>query len=179
MIKLPVAPLFAALGLAVLAGCSDNSSNAKAVVPPISDNTYQADVVWTEYGIPHVTADDWGSLGYGSGYVAAQANYCVVMRAIVDGNGDSARYFGADGDLDLDLVMKLFNDEQAAQRMFDAFPEFLQQNLTGYAAGLNRYLADTGVDNLAEGDEGCRGAPWVRQVDALDIVQRVHKQILR
>ncbi|MCB1731109.1 MAG: penicillin acylase family protein, partial [Halieaceae bacterium] len=111
MIKLPVAPLFAALGLAVLAGCSDNSSNAKAVVPPISDNTYQADVVWTEYGIPHVTADDWGSLGYGSGYVAAQANYCVVMRAIVDGNGDSARYFGADGDLDLDLVMKLFNDE--------------------------------------------------------------------
>ena len=37
-------------------------------------------------------------------------------------------------------------------------PEFLQQNLTGYAAGLNRYLAETGVDNLAEGDEGCRGA---------------------
>ena len=179
MTKLRYSSLAAALGAALLAGCSDNSSNAKAVVPPLSDVTYQADVVWTEYGIPHVTANDWGSLGYGAGYVAAQANYCVVMRSIVDGNGDSARYFGGDGDLDLDLVMKLFNDEEAAQRIFDTFPEFLQQNLTGYAAGLNRYLADTGVDNLAEGDEGCRGAPWVREVDALDIVQRVHKQILR
>ena len=179
MTKLRYGSLAAALGAALLAGCSDNSSNAKAVVPPLSDITYQADVVWTEYGIPHVTANDWGSLGYGAGYVAAQANYCVVMRSIVDGNGDSARYFGGDGDLDLDLVMKLFNDEEAAQRIFDTFPEFLQQNLTGYAAGLNRYLADTGVDNLAEGDEGCRGAPWVREVDALDIVQRVHKQILR
>ncbi|MEE4143263.1 MAG: penicillin acylase family protein, partial [Halieaceae bacterium] len=172
-------PFLALVSAAALSACDNNGSNVQPVVPPLTDTTYSADIVWTEYGIPHVTADDWGSLGYGSGYVAAQANYCVVMRAIVDGNGDSARYFGSDGDLDLDLVMKLYNDEEAAQRMFDAFPEFLQQNLTGYAAGLNRYLADTGVDKLAEGDEGCRGAAWVREVDALDVVQRVHKQILR
>ena len=58
MTKLRYSSLAAALGAALLAGCSDNSSNAKAVVPPLSDITYQADVVWTEYGIPHVTAND-------------------------------------------------------------------------------------------------------------------------
>ena len=29
------------------------------------DNRYNVDIRWTSYGIPHVKADDWGSLGYG------------------------------------------------------------------------------------------------------------------
>ncbi|MCP5122122.1 MAG: penicillin acylase family protein [Pseudomonadales bacterium] len=181
--KLPISGyarlLVAALSAGLVTACSDNSSNAQPVVPPVTDTTYSADIVWTEYGIPHVTATDWGSLGYGSGYVAAQANYCVIMRAIVDARGESARYFGAEGNLDMDLVMKLVNDDAAVQRMYDALPPFMQQNLAGYAAGLNRYLDETGVANLAEGEEGCRSAPWVRAVDTSDIVRRVHKQILR
>lgn len=43
MIKLPVAPLVAALGAALLVGCSDNSSNAGAVVGPtvpVEDRAY-------------------------------------------------------------------------------------------------------------------------------------------
>ena len=107
-------PLAALLSVSLLAACDNNGGKVQPVVPPLTDTTYSADIVWTEYGIPHVTADDWGSLGYGYGYVAAQANYCVVMRASCRGNGDSARYFGDDGDLDLDLVMKLFNDKEAS-----------------------------------------------------------------
>lgn len=172
--------LVSALLLATLvAGCDNNGDKVEPVVPPLTDTTYSADIVWTEYGIPHVTATDWGSLGYGSGYVAARQNFCVIMRAIVDANGDSARYFGDSGNLDLDLVMKMFNDDATVQRLYDGLPEFLQQNLVGYAAGINRYLADTGVANLAEGEEGCRSAPWVRQVEVTDIIRRVHKQILR
>jgi acyl-homoserine-lactone acylase len=168
----------AALCVTTISAC-DNSSNAVAVVPPLTDTTYQADIVWTEYGIPHVTADDWGSLGYGAGYVAAKENYCVIMRSFVSAAGNSARYFGEEGNLNLDLVLKMFNDDEAVDRMYAAFPGFLQQNLVGYAAGLNRYLADTGVDNLAEGDEGCRGADWVREVDERDMTRMVHMRILR
>jgi acyl-homoserine-lactone acylase len=29
------------------------------------DYRYNVDIRWTSYGIPHVKADDWGSLGYG------------------------------------------------------------------------------------------------------------------
>ena len=173
--RLPVALLTASL----LAACDNNSSNAVPVVPPLSDTTYSADIVTTEYGIPHVTATDWGSLGYGSGYVASQANFCVIMRAIVASNGESARYFGDRGNLNFDLVLKMFNDDETVDRIYAALPEFIQKNLVGYAAGMNRYLDDTGLTSLAEGDEGCRGAAWVREVDERDLVRLVHKQILR
>ena len=181
--KLPIyccwRPLVALMSVVFVAACDNNGDKVQPVVPPLTDTTYSADIVYTQYGIPHVTADDWGSLGYGSGYVAARANYCVIMRGIVDANGESARYFGDGGNLDLDLVMKLFNDEATAQRILATLPEFIQENLAGYAAGLNRYLDETGVENLAEGEEGCRNAAWVRTIDANDMVQRVHKQMLR
>ena len=71
----------------LLIACSDSSDRTGSVEPPVEppepELTYQTDIVWTEYGIPHVTADDWGSLGYGVGYAYARDNYCTVMREYV------------------------------------------------------------------------------------------------
>ena len=39
---------------AILFGCSADTSDP-----------YNVEIRWTSYGIPHVKADDWGSLGYG------------------------------------------------------------------------------------------------------------------
>jgi acyl-homoserine-lactone acylase len=46
---------------------SDNTFNPDPPDPPPVGPSFSADIVWTEFGIPHVTADDWGSLGYGYG----------------------------------------------------------------------------------------------------------------
>jgi len=168
------------LTAAVLSACDNNGSNVQPVVPPLTDTTYSADIVWTEYGIPHVTAQDWGSLGYGYGYAYAQQNYCVVMKEYVRANGESARYLGDEGDLNADLIFKLFNDDDRIQRIFlDAMPQYVLDLGKGYAAGLNRYLRETGVQNLAEGEEGCRNAEWVREVDIFDVARLLHKAILR
>jgi hypothetical protein len=43
-----------------------------------SDQRYSARIRRTEYGIPHVTATDYGSLGYGYGYAFAQDDLCVM-----------------------------------------------------------------------------------------------------
>ncbi len=164
----------------VLFACSDsdNTFNPNPNPPP-QGPTYSADIVWTEYGIPHVTAEDWGSLGYGYGWSYATQNYCVVMEEFVRSKGESARYLD-NGDLNLDLVMKLYNDDERIQRIFfDALPDYLLELGEGYVAGLNRYLRDTGVDNLPEGEEGCRGADWVREVDMFDLGRLLHKRILR
>jgi acyl-homoserine-lactone acylase len=167
-------PVAALLTLA-LAACSDSNDSKQA--PEASG--YSADIVWTQYGIPHVTAQDYGSAGYGVGYAYARENYCTIMREYVRAAGESARYLGEDGDLNSDLVMKLYNSDARVERMIaEDIPGYIVENLTGYAAGLNRYLAETGVDNLAEGDEGCRGAPWVRDVDLRDVVRMVHKAVL-
>ncbi|MFT5483663.1 MAG: acyl-homoserine-lactone acylase, partial [Halieaceae bacterium] len=77
------------LALLILnAACSDSSSppveipaEIPAEIPVVP--TYQASVVRTSYGIPHVTASDWGGLGYGYGYAFAQDNYCVLMKEVL------------------------------------------------------------------------------------------------
>jgi acyl-homoserine-lactone acylase len=176
--------LIGLVAITLLSACSessDSSGSAPDAPPPPAPEpelTYVADIVWTEYGIPHISADDWGSLGYGYGYALAQQSYCVVMAEYVRAAGESARYLGEDGDLEDDLVMKLVNDTPRIERLYQTLPEYFQQNLVGYTAGLNRYLNETGVANLAEGDEGCRGAEWVREVDAIDAVRLIHKTIL-
>ena len=172
-----------AIASSLLIACSDSSDRPDPVEPPPVDPpepelTYQAEIVWTEYGIPHITADDWGSLGYGYGYAYAQENFCTLMREYVNAAGESARYFGDKGDLSSDFVFRLFNDNARIQRLFDGFPQYLQDNFHGYAAGLNRYLNETGVDNLAEGEEGCRSAEWVREVDYMDVTRLLHKTVL-
>lgn len=162
---------------ALLGACSDGSD---AVAPgPAPGPTYSADIVWTEFGVPHVSADDYGSLGYGAGYVYARENYCTVMRAYVAANGESARYFGSAGNLNEDLVMKLYNSDAAIARIIDEdLPDYIVDNLTGYAAGVNRYFNETGAANLAQGEEGCRDAPWVREVDLFDVVRLIHRTVL-
>ncbi len=162
----------------LLPACSDSNNNNRNSLDPDPEPTYQADIVWTEYGIPHITAQDWGSLGYGYGYAYAGENYCVVMKAYVEAAGESARYFGDEGDLNADLSFKMLNSEETIQEIQDELPNFVVELFEGYAAGLNRYLADTGADNLAEGEEGCRSAEWVREVDLTDGIRLVHKTML-
>ncbi len=142
---------------------------------------YSARIVRTTYGVPHVTADDWGSLGYGDGYAYAQDNFCVLMREVVRSNGQTARYFGEDGgSVNQDYLYTWYNTDEAAQTEFlDRLSPNFQEVITGYAAGLNRYLDETGVDELPEGPEGCRGSDWVRPLTAVDLAKVYRKLLVR
>ena len=163
-------------------GCSDSSDRT----PGDGDNgggvepsRFSAEVVWTEYGIPHVVAEDWGSLGYGAGYAFAEQNFCSYMRDIVRANGQSAELLGDDGDLEFDFVMRLYNTDEALAQIKEQMSDRGVALFEGYAAGISRYLDETGVDNLAEGEEGCRGAAWVRPITLDDTLKSGHKTILR
>ena len=43
---------------------------------------YDAQIRWTSYGIPHVKADDWGSLGFGFAYATARDAVCVIAKDV-------------------------------------------------------------------------------------------------
>ncbi len=173
----------AAVFTSLIVAC-DNSSDAKAIVgpvepvPPIVEPTYAAEIVWTEYGIPHVTAADWGGLGYGYGYAYAGENFCTLMREVVKANGDSARYLGEGGNLEEDFVYKLYNTDEYIRDQYVDNADFADL-LAGFTAGLNRYLNETGVANLAEGEEGCRGEEWVRTLNDTDVAKLLRKLTLR
>ena len=157
----------------LLVACSNSSDNDSP------SSTYSADIVWTEYGIPHITADDWGSLGFGLGNAFAQLNFCPYMKDVVKANGQSAELLGDEGNLSFDFVMKLYNTEEALEIAKTGLSERGLALFEGYAAGISKYLADTGVDNLAQGEAGCQGQPWVREITFDDVLRSAYKTILR
>lgn len=151
------------LALAVGSACGDSTGSARRL---------SADIRRTEYGIPHVTAGDWESLAFGYGYAYSQDDYCVTMREIALASGRSAERMGEDeGDPGADFLFRFLNGtkEQFRARFVDALPGEVQALGRGFAAGMNRYLRDTGIDRLALGPAGCRSAPWVYEVDDVDL----------
>ncbi|MBL4674179.1 MAG: penicillin acylase family protein, partial [Arenicella sp.] len=126
------------------------------------------DIRWTSYGIPHVKADDWSSLGYGYAYATATDGVCVIARDIVTVNGNLGKYFGDQQRASdvfhravvSDSLIAQYNASQSARaKKFNA----------GYVAGYNRYLADH-LDALPA---SCANAEWVRAISINDMARLV------
>ena len=86
----PIAMLLAACG-------SSNVPGNQAPSTPGAGGKYDVTITRTSLGIPHLKANDFGSIGYGYGYAHAEDNLCVVMEDIVTINGNRAKHMGRDG----------------------------------------------------------------------------------
>ena len=158
---------------------------------PADDHRYSAEIRRTEYGIAHIVASDYGSLGYGYGYAFAQDNLCVMADRVVTLRGERSRYFGPSADAgdpfadEEDATSNLASDvyyqglrQSGVVRRLLARPAplgptaQLRRMVDGYVAGYNRYLRDTGVADLP--DPTCRGRAWVGPITALDVWSGIH-----
>src|SRR5260370_1576165 len=137
---------------------------------------YHAIVQRTSFGIPHIRANDFGGLGYGYGYAFAQDNFCMLADRIVTVNAQRSFYFGETGNLSGDLFYKYIEDDTKLRALLSNSPEEVQVLIKGYAAGYNRYLRETGADNLPA---SCRNAAWVRAIDEIDLMRVYYALTLR
>ncbi|MDO9074837.1 MAG: penicillin acylase family protein [Rubrivivax sp.] len=140
---------------------------------------YQAQVMRTSYGIPHIQASDWGSLGYGYGYAFAQDNVCVLAREALAAQGRQARYFGAgsgNATLAADWVYAMVNSEARVNAAWATLDSDTRDLLSGYAAGVNRYLRDTAPAALPA---DCRSQPWVQPLTGKDALKVLRKLLVR
>ena len=126
--------------------------------------SYNASVVRTAGGIPNITAADFGSLGYGTGFAMAQDNVCLIADQMLTYSAQRSRFLGPqDGNLGSDFFYQLFIDRGEAQERVDPRQADV---FRGAAVGYNRYLSDVGVANLP--DPTCRGKSWVRPLSEID-----------
>lgn len=155
-------------GLIFLAACQQDGTQdtgAATQAEPVGAN-YATDIRWTSYGIPHVKANDWGSLGYGYAYATATDAFCVIAKELVRMDGEMSRNFGSsDENLASDVFHKaLLQPAQVeAFRVSESEPSVAFAD--GYVAGYNRYLNDH-QDSLTA---SCSGASWVRPMLNEDI----------
>jgi acyl-homoserine-lactone acylase len=146
---------------------------------------YHADIRRTADGIPHVLARDWGSLGYGYGYVQAQDNLCTLADAFVTFRGERSAYFGPDArpaaaatfgqprNLDADFFFRLVDDNDAVARFRAAQTPRTRALVEGFAAGYDRYLDDQRRGGFPGAHAACANAAWLRPIDADDVYRRL------
>ena len=141
--------------LCVLTGC--------AAAP---EPTYKADIRWTSHGIPHVKAEDWGSLGYGFAHSTATNGVCVIARDVVRVRGELSKYFGAD---DGNFESDVFHRALLGQDRLDAFNAAQSARSRafsdGYVAGYNRFVREGALP------ASCADTPWVKPIDANDLIR--------
>ena len=153
-----------------------------------------AEIRRTEYGIPHILANDWQSLGFGTGYAFAQDNICTIAETYVTVDGERSRFFGPDesyvqealgirvNNLDSDLFFRQIIDSHVIDRMLAEPPPLgpepaVLQDVQGYVEGYNRYLSDVGGSSGVP-DPRCQAQPWVRPITVDDVYRRFYQLIL-
>jgi acyl-homoserine-lactone acylase len=152
---------------------------------------YRATIVRTAYGVPHITARDFGSLGYGYGFALASDDLCTMAQTYVTVEGERSRYFGPDAtvaglaggqasNLDSDIYWRSVIGSRLIPRLLavrtgpGAILPQVRQVMAGYAAGYNRYLASVGGSQGVP-DPTCRGKAWVKPITTLDAYLLVYQ----
>lgn len=167
-----------ATALAACTGSSDSVDTTSTTTAPTSPSTtvpaptttvdtgYRAEITRTEYGVAHVVADDWGSLGFGQGYAFAEDRACTLIDQVIKVRGERAKWFGAGPDdrhLLSDLAYRHLGIHAAADRRWTDQPAELADFVAGYVDGFNEELD-------AEGPHGwCEGEPWVQPITTTDV----------
>ncbi|MEA2492745.1 MAG: acyl-homoserine-lactone acylase, partial [Thermoleophilaceae bacterium] len=158
-------------------------------------SSYDVTITRTEYGIPHIVAKDFGSLGYGYGYSFAQDNLCTMAADYVTVEGARSRWFGPNAsytmqgngvtvsNLDSDIFWTEVQQAHAVDALLavqsgpNALAPQVRQAVTGYVAGYNRWLADIG-GAAGVTDPACHGAAWVHPITTMDAYLRFYQLIL-
>src|SRR5690606_10018110 len=116
------------LACALLSGCSDSKS----------DKTYSSTITYTDYGVPHIQAKDYGGLGYGIGYAQARENLCTLSEQIMKLKSKKSQFFGAgDNNENLlsDIGYKALDYPVEAANLIDTVDDTSRQLIEGYVAG--------------------------------------------
>lgn len=157
----------------LLAACTDPGKPGDDTGGPdpydVPVGPYVADIRWTAYGVPHILAEDHGSLGYGMGYAYARDHACVLADQVVRVRSERSRWFGPGEDdvhLDEDFGWLGLGVYAQAEAGFLTLPAEIQAALVGYAAGYNRYV-EVHADDLPE---ACRGGAWMQPITHVDLL---------
>ena len=134
----------------------------------------------TEYGVPHIFADDLKAMGFGLGYVQSEDYSVSIAMAMIGSRGTLARHLGPE-ELDADFAARPVH--ACAVATFHRLDPGTQDVYRGFAEGVNYYIRlhrdefpewvapdFTGVDALARDVQG-----WSR-ADAARFVARLREE---
>lgn len=135
-----------------------------------------AEIRWTRFGVPHVKAADYESLGFGYGYAVASHRLCLLADRILTLRGERSRWFGADAavvagfvpttNLNSDLFHRVQLSAEDVAAATASLSAAAREISSGYAAGFSQYVGELTEQQRSK---ACNGAPipLMRQSDVV------------
>lgn len=141
---------------------------------------YEATITRTKFGMPHITARDFGGLGFGAAYAEAQDNFCLMAETYLNVSGERSKYYGADGtvavglfpvkNVDSDVFYHVVLDSRELEAAFAKSSPDARQMVNGWVEGYNRFLKD----HHGELPAACANQPWVRPITRTDALRSMN-----
>src|SRR5690554_5229499 len=111
----------------------------------------QVTIRWTENEVPHITANNYESLGFGYGYVHARDRLCEVSGQAITLRGERSKHYGAEQfstigflkttNLNSDLMFRLRLPKPWVANELNKLSKNTRAYIRGYVAGLNHYVS--------------------------------------
>jgi acyl-homoserine-lactone acylase len=183
LMRVPACLLLLALSACGGGGGGNDDGGGDTPTPPTASK-YDVTVTRTKYGVPHINAKDFGSLGYGYGYAFAEDNLCTMLDDYITVRGERAQYFGRAGsysipsvpvtapNVDSDFFWKLIADAAAIKRFKDGAAPDVQLASLGYVDGFNRYIRELKNGEHPGRHVACAGKPWLQEISEDDMYRR-------
>ena len=146
--------------------------------------TYDATIRRGSFGVPHIRANDYGSIGYGYGYVHAEDNLCVLSEDLISIKGERAKYFGRDGtytlqangntsnNVESDFFWRHVVTDERLQALDNDSSAEARAATAGFAAGYSRYVREIKAGMHPGRHVSCRDTEWVEEITATDVYRR-------
>lgn len=161
---------------------SDNLAGPAADAPGL--DRYRATVTRTSFGIPHIEAPDFASMGYAYGYVQAEDNLCLLAEDTLTVRGMRARYLGGEGqytipangavasNVDADFFWRTaITDAALESQRSNSDPEVIEAS-QGYVDGFNRYVEEIRRGEHPGRHQACRDSDWLLPLTLDDMFRR-------
>ena len=173
----PLRATMTLLAIAALTACGGSSSS-------LDEAQYSAEIRRTEMGVPHIKADNWGSLGYGAGYAQAQDNLCTMADSFLTYRGERSKYFGADAiavydstikrprNIDSDFFFRHVIPQDVVDAMAGAQGAQMHAMVRGFVVGYNREVREVRAGGSAHA--ACGGEAWVKPITEQDLWRRMY-----
>ncbi|GAB59540.1 penicillin acylase family protein [Rheinheimera nanhaiensis] len=130
----------------------------------------KAEIRYTAFNVPHITATSYYGLGYGSGYAQAEENLCTLTEQIVKLKGQKSRYFGP-GQQQVNLLSdfgyKILDYPGQAHSYLSQLPAEASELLHGFVSGFNARLTELTPETYPS---PCRQANWVAPLSATELL---------
>ncbi|MDN3646088.1 acylase [Pontixanthobacter aestiaquae] len=108
---------------------------------PDSDRTYSAEIVRSEFGVPHIYGETDADVAYGVAIAHAEDDFFTLQDVVAMTRGRYGAIAGEEG-AQIDYAYHLLDARGTAERHYMSLPEDTRALFEAYATGLNQFAEE-------------------------------------